>query len=174
MGLNNSQKDKVSQLYHEMHDMLFSYANSVFKNKDLAEEAVQDTFRIACGKVESMLTSNNPRGWLVNTLKNVIRTTEYERATLNRLVVASLSIDDETFVQEREAANCTDKRLEDANIDLIYSDLLTPEEYKLLKMVAVHGYTVREAAAEFGINIEVCKKRVQRAKKKMKKILEEK
>ena len=85
-----------------------------------------------------------------------------------------VSIDDETFVQEREAANCTDKRLEDTNIDLIYSDLLTPEEYKLLKMVAVHGYTVREAAAEFGINIEVCKKRVQRAKKKMKKILEEK
>ena len=96
MGLNNSQKDKVSQLYHEMHDMLFSYANSVFKNKDLAEEAVQDTFRIACGKVESMLTSNNPRGWLVNTLKNVIRTTEYERATLNRLVVASLPSDDKS------------------------------------------------------------------------------
>lgn len=173
MGLNNSQKDKISQIYHEMHDMLFSYANSVFKNRDLAEEAVQDTFRVACAKAESMLTSSNPRGWLVNTLKNVIRTTEHERAAMNRLVVASLSIDDENFVQERETTNCADKRIEDTDIDLMYSDLLTPEEYKLLKMVAVHGYTMREAAAEFGINVEVCKKRVQRAKKKMKKILEE-
>lgn len=174
MGLDNSQKDKISQLYHEMHDMLFTYASSIFKDTDLAEEAVQDTFRIACAKAENMLASSNPRGWLVNTLKNVIRTMEHERAALNRLVVASLSIDDENFVQEREAASCTDKRLEDANIDLMYSDLLTPDEYKLLKMVAVHGYTMRDAAAEFGINIEVCKKRVQRAKKKMKKILEEK
>lgn len=174
MGLDNSQKDKISQLYHEMHDMLFSYANSIFKNRDLAEEAVQDTFRIACVKVESVLTSNNPKGWLVNTLKNVIRTMERERAALSRLVITSLSIDDENFVQEREASNCQDKRLEDTDMDLTYSDLLPPDEYELLILVAVHGYTIREAAAEFGINVEVCKKRIQRAKKKLKKLLEEK
>lgn len=64
------------------------------------------------------------------------------------------------------------KRLEDTEVDLMYSDLLTEEEYRLLTLIVRYRYSVLEAAQEFGINVETCKKRAQRAKKKLRKILE--
>ena len=38
----------------------------------LAEEAVQETFRIACAKADRLAESENRQGWLINTLKNVL------------------------------------------------------------------------------------------------------
>ena len=60
----------------------------------------------------------------------------------------------------------------DTEVDLMYSDLLTEEEYRLLTLIVRYRYSILEAALEFGINVETCKKRAQRAKKKITKILE--
>lgn len=64
------------------------------------------------------------------------------------------------------------ERLEDTEVDLMYSDLLTEEEYRLLTLIVRYRYSILEAALEFGINVETCKKRIQRVKKKLRKILE--
>lgn len=172
MGLDSRQDEFVSQLYREMYYQLMAYAKSALTNEALAEEAVQDAFRIACAKIEDLMGSENPRGWIVLTLKNVIRNTRRELASLNNLVVATLSMEDEAFVESRTAATDITQRVEDSEIDILYSDLLTPDEYKLLKLIALHRYTMLEAAEEFGISVETCKKRVQRTKEKLRKILE--
>ena len=52
--MNATQHDMIENLYMEMFDMLFVYANSSIKNEPLAEEAVQETFRIACQKSEQL------------------------------------------------------------------------------------------------------------------------
>lgn len=57
------------------------------------------------------------------------------------------------------------------DIDFMYSDLTNSEDYKLLKKIALDKYSMLEAAKEMGISVEACKKRVQRAKKKLKKVL---
>lgn len=172
MGLDHRQDEFVSQLYREMYYQLMAYAKSALTNEAMAEEAVQDAFRIACAKIEDLMGSENPRGWIVLTLKNVIRNTRRELASLNNLVVATLSMEDEAFVESRTAATDITQRVEDSEIDILYSDLLTPDEYKLLKLIALHRYTMLEAAEEFGISVETCKKRVQRTKEKLRKILE--
>ena len=59
-----------------------------------------------------------------------------------------------------------------SNIDLFYSDIVDSPEYKLLKRIALDKYTILEAAQELGISVEACKKRVQRAKKKLRNHLE--
>ena len=63
---------EIDRLYLQMYSMLFEYARSSLSSDALAEEAVQDTFIIACQKPEALCESPNPEGWLVNTLKNVL------------------------------------------------------------------------------------------------------
>lgn len=172
MGLDSRQDEFVSQLYREMYYQLMAYAKSALANEALAEEAVQDTFRIACIKIEDFMSSPNPRGWLVLVLKNVIRNLRRELASLNKIVVSSMSIDDEQFVDSRAVHPNHSQRVEDSELDILYSDLLSPDEYKLLKLIALHKYSMLEASQEFGISVEACKKRVQRAKEKLRRILE--
>lgn len=172
MGLDQRQDQFIAALYEEMFTKLLAYARVALSDNSLAEEAVQDTFRIACAKVEEVMGSNNPQGWLVLTLKNVIRNTRRELANLNRLFVATMSIDDESFMETMAEQTDIHKRVEDSEVDILYSDLLSQEEYRLLKMIVLEKYTINEAALEFGIPLEACKKRIQRIKKKLRNILE--
>lgn len=172
MGLDKDQDQFISALYEEMFNKLLAYANTVLANRSLAEEAVQETFRIACMKIDDIKASENPRGWLVLTLKNVIRNMQRELASLNKLFVTSVSIYDENFMEKMADQIDVNKRVENSEVDILYSDLLSSEEYRLLKMIVLYKYSIKEAAAEFGIPLETCKKRIQRIKKKMRIILE--
>ncbi|MEI3085701.1 MAG: sigma-70 family RNA polymerase sigma factor [Oscillospiraceae bacterium] len=171
MGLAAHQEEIIAQLYREMYRKLVVYAENAL-NDSLAEEAVQDTFRIACSKYDELMNSSNPQGWLMNTLKNVIRNIRKEQANLNKYFVMTMSLDDEEFMEVCAVGTDVHKRLEDTEVDLMYSDLLTEEEYRLLTLIVRYRYSILEAALEFGINVETCKKRIQRAKKKLRKILE--
>ena len=66
-------KLEIERLYLDLYPLLFEYARSSLSSDSLAEEAVQETFRIACQKPESLIHSPNPEGGLVNTLKNVLK-----------------------------------------------------------------------------------------------------
>lgn len=163
MGLNKEQDRLIAQLYSDMYYSLSAYALSALNDHSLAEEAVQDTFRIASQKVDDLASSENPKGWLVNTLKYVIRNTRRSLSRLNNLVISSLSFDENTALS-----------YDDMDVDVMYSDLLGNGDYTLLKLIVLHKYTMLEAAEELGISVEACKKRVQRAKNKLRKLLENK
>lgn len=165
----HEQQRAVENLYREMRGKLLAYANSVLKDEHHAEEAVQDTFRIACEKVDDFLGSKNPQGWMLITLKNVLHNMQRERARLNVLLISSMSVSGEALNQKDDNR---EKRVEDQMLDTFYSELIPKDDYRLLKCVAVEKYTMLEAAEEFGLNVEQCKKRVQRAKTKLKKALE--
>ena len=61
------------------------------------KRAVQDTFRIACTKVDELITSPNPKGWLMNTLKNVINNMKRSRARWLRVLFTSAEISEDSF-----------------------------------------------------------------------------
>lgn len=151
MGLAAHQEEIIAQLYREMYRKLVVYAENAL-NDSLAEEAVQDTFRIACSKYDELMNSSNPQGWLMNTLKNVIRNIRKEQANLNKYFVMTMSLDDEEFMEVCAVGTDVHKRL--------------------LTLIVRYRYSILEAALEFGINVETCKKRIQRVKKKLRKILE--
>jgi RNA polymerase sigma-70 factor (ECF subfamily) len=162
MGLDKEQDKLIEQLYREMYIQLYAYAINALTDRQLAEEAVQDTFRIACMKADSLLKSDNKKGWLTNTLKHVIQNIRRSRARLNSLVISALSIDDIVIVSPTGGLD----------FDVIYSDLLGQEDFELLQMIILNKYTILKVARELGISVEACKKRVQRAKKKLRKIIE--
>ncbi len=166
MGLDNKQLEILEQLYKTMYNGLYACAMAALRDRGLAEEAVQDTFRIACGKIDSLMASGNMQGWLMNTLKNVLRNKRKTRERYRRLIVRLI------LTGEHIETRWEDVSTEDVDALAEYENLLGKDDFKLLKMVYLESATILEAAAAFGISIEACKKRIQRAKKKLQKFLE--
>lgn len=164
MSLDKRQNRIIEELYIEMYDKLTVYAQSALGDRSQAEEAVQDTFTIACAKPDDLLSSKNQKGWLFKTVQNVIKNNQRSRARLNNLLV---SIDVHTYIEDTNGTN-------EENIDLIYSNISGREDYKLLKRIALEKCTMLEAAQELGISVEACKKRAQRARKNLQKYVEDK
>lgn len=73
----------ITELYMRMYDFLLDYAEIRLENYSLAEEAVQETFKIACLKQDALCNGVRPEGWLVNTLKNVISNMRRNQETAN-------------------------------------------------------------------------------------------
>lgn len=152
--MNMEQKICIEALYLEMYDKLMVYARVSLDSESLAEEAVQETFRVACQKPDSICSSENPRGWLVNTLKNTIRNMKSSRAIAKRIV--------ETYMitQLREFSVSEDR----INLNVLHENVADTEEFKLLSEMAIEGRSHEEMARSRGITVTACRKRVQRAK----------
>lgn len=155
--MNGEQSKQIEKLYLEMFDKLMAYARSSLDNEALAEEAVQETFRIACQIPERLCDSPNPQGWLVLTLRNTVRNMKSSRATAKRIVERYL------MTQIKEVSISEDR----IGLNILYENIADTEEFKLLSEMAVEGKSHEEMARTRGITISACKKRVQRAKEKL-------
>lgn len=157
--MNAEQNRKIDELYREMFDKMKVYACCSLDNEALAEEAVQETFRIACQKPEQLCESANPRGWLVQTLKYTIRNIQSNREAAKRIMEKYLMTQakDLTFSED-----CVD-------LHILYENVADTEEFKLLAEMAIEGRSHLEMANSRGISVSACKKRVQRAKETLRK-----
>ena len=151
--------ERIEQLYLEMYDMLLTYARCSFKEESLAEEAVQETFQIACLKPDKLCESQNPRGWLVNTLKYTILNMKRSRESARQLLSNYL-------ITQNECIAFSEDKL---SLKLMYEDVSHTEEFKLIKEMAIDGRSHLEMANARGISVNACKKRVQRAKETLQK-----
>lgn len=146
---------EIDRLYLQMYPMLFEYARSSLSNDALAEEAVQDTFIIACQKPEALCKSPNPEGWLVNTLKNVLSNTTRSQNIARRILL------------DYFASNISDVSVsaDRVSLEILYDAVADLEEFRLVKAIALDGKSYLELAEERGISVKTCRKRVERAKK---------
>lgn len=147
-------------MYREMFKKMCIYAKCRLGDDELAEEAVQETFRVACEKQVQVIASENPRGWIMETLKLTIMSIQRERIYLNKLYK----------LMQREMA---DDGASDENVDVMYSDIVNEEDFEMLKMIVLGNCTVKETAEYFDVTYESCRKRISRLKQKLKKILAE-
>lgn len=148
------QQKLIEQLYLQLHDRLIVYAENAL-GQSLAEEAVQETFRIACQKPDALFASPNPEGWLVLTLKNTIRNIKSDRETARRIAEKYL------LSQAKELSVSADG----IRVDILYENVAHREEFQLLSEMAIQGRSHEEMAIDRGISIPTCRKRVERAKK---------
>ncbi len=151
---------EIAEKYTEMYNMLLTYAVCKLKNEDLAEEAVQETFRIACQKADAFYDSKNRSGWLVNTLKNVISNTQRKQCRA-QTYAADCMASPEDFLQTTD----------NIDLDVLYRDIALSDEYILIKEFVLEQKSIRELAEERNISVAACKKRVQRAKQALRKYL---
>ena len=158
--MNKNEKILIDIMYREMYRKLCIYAKRQLEDDDLAEEAVQETFRIACEKDRLVIESENPRGWIMQTLKYNILNIKRERKYLSQLYTHLIS---ETKKSE----------LVEENVDVMYSDIISEEDFEMLKLIVIGNCTVKEAAQRFGISLSLCKKRIKNIKQKLKDVLDE-
>ena len=151
--MTSDQHKRIEVFYLEMYDQLFLYAQNALKNESLAEEAIQETFRIVCTKPEDLLSSPNPKGWIINTLKYTMQNMRRNRDRTNALLNQYLA----TYTSDAFSEN----RIP---LEVTYENVAHSEEFRLIKEMAVEGKSHLEMAQSRGISVDACKKRVQRAK----------
>lgn len=151
---------EIEVLYIKQYNMLLAYAIHTLKDDALAEEAVQETFRIACQKADVLHEQKNKEGWLVNTLKYVISNIERVQFRANR------SLAEYTALLKR-----VQEKHDEIDLDIMYKDIALSEEYALIKEYALERKSIRELSEKRGISIAACKKRIQRAKQTLRKCI---
>lgn len=157
--MNDLENKFIEKLYKDMAAMLWRYALKELRNDDLASEAVQRTFLAACEKVGVVMAHDNPRAWLVSAMKLTIANISAE-AVKERLLL-------EKIPKEAEAAHS-----EDVSTDILFGDIKDSEDYRFLRKYADSGLTIREFAQAEGISAEACKKRLQRARARLRKFFD--
>lgn len=159
--MTEEQIQQIEKLYLEMYDILYYRAQAVLRSDALAEEAVQETFRIACGKPEELLCSSKPQGWLVNTMKHLLGNM-HRRQLRTQEVLRTAQV---------QFTKPFDEISDHLTLELLYGKLADTDGFRLLLEMS-EGRSVREMAAARGISQSTCKKRIQRAKASLKKEIE--
>ena len=142
-----------TRLYGENFPDMYYFARKVLGSGELAEDAVQEAFVVAYRKLDVLMASPAPRAWLFRTLRNVVGDCLRRRARLVELLGAERE-------PEGSAGDPADLRLElECAIDRDSLDMLV--------RIYAERYSYKEVAGLYGITVDAAKKRVQRAKDRL-------
>lgn len=151
MSLDAEQTAALEALFRAHWEPLYRYANRMLHAPSLAEEAVQEAFLLAVMKYEELRASGNPEGWLYRTVYYVVQNQRRARQRGSELVLRLLR-------QEQEASSAD---------GAVFAGLTEDPDFQLIRRVTLEGYSMRETAEQLGISLEACKKRVQRARQRL-------
>ena len=162
MDKENNQGDAIERLYRQQFNGMLAYARAVLRDTEQAREAVQETFVIACTRQDALFDCENPEGWLMNTLKNVLRNI---RRRQNRAALA--------LQQSKQMSDWESDLTQNMEVNLLYGDLADSDAFWMMKQIAA-GRTMLDIARELNITVTACRKRAQRAREKLQKALRDK
>lgn len=159
------------RIYAEQFQKMWKYAVDILSGPQLAEEVVQDAFIEFWRKIDELITKEKPEWWLRKTVKNkclhVLRAQARDAKRLVYLDAGDVSKraapERLSPLEEMESYSETRRKIVEA---------LKPEELRMLKRVAM-GASYKTLSEETGLSIWVCQKRIQRIRKKLKKIISE-
>jgi RNA polymerase sigma factor (sigma-70 family) len=131
---------------------------------DLAEESAQEAFAIAAERWRTHGTPENPRAWLIATARNrAIDRIRRERTLADKTRLLEVPTFSEDEMQEQE--------IEDERLELIFTcchPALAMEAQVALTLRALGGLSTEEIARSFLVSEETMKRRLSRAKAKIK------
>ena len=163
--LGSEEQAFFQELYQKHYKALFSYAFHLGVGREAAEDYVQDAFLTALRHVDDVKSSPNPRGYLQQVLKNGIG---YQLRCMRYAVNLRKKL------QERELPPVADEPCGDPlPPETLFRGAVSDEELRLLIRFYLEGWSQKELAGELGISLNACKKRIQRAKERLRRALEE-
>ena len=145
----------LTEYYLEKRKFLLEYAESSLHNFALSEEAVQQTFEIACHKIDDFYNHPNPGGWLTKVLGFVILNIQSRQRSERRYVIPL-----DEYLPDLVAA--PEKPV---SLRTTYGALVDTPQFQLLYEAEVMGRSYKEIAKDLGISEDACKKRAERARK---------
>lgn len=142
--------------FHEIEIHAFRYLGKW----DDAHVAAQETFHIACEKIDDLMKQPNRIAWLKNIAKNVCRNMYRARKKQLSLFV---SLDSLEGIHEPGQSDDVFDPLD------TYKGTISDSEIMLLRKIILEGMSYLDAANELGIGMWACRKRVERALNKIRK-----
>ena len=156
----NQKRTLVEKWYRQYSKLLF-HAACLLDTPDAAEEIVQETFRIVM-ETDNPEQVEYPKTWLRKIVYNVVRNRQRSQERF-----ASVPIDGEgTPIEELGSHE------DEPDVEFEYGGIVSAEDLHLLRLSSVEQHTYSEIAEELGVSAEACRKRVDRAKKELRKKLE--
>lgn len=174
LGMIETPEEKLAfeDLYNTYKGKMFSLAYSVLKNHHNAEEAVSQAFFTAARNFAkiSELTPVQQGAYLKITVKNAA--IDIYRKETNARSTPLEEIEDYAAASD----DVSDEVLSEMNYNSVVEAIRSlPEQYaECLYLFHVRDLSVKDIAAHLYIEPEAVKKRLQRARQKLRKILEEK
>lgn len=165
----SEEEQEFEALYRSQYAAMYRYASALLKGgggpagyvAGRAEEVVQEAFSVAWEKRGELLASPSPAGWLC-------RAVQYKARELMR--------DDQIWL--KHILRCSEysgtRDAGDFHLRTELSDLLSEEEYLLLKRLYLEGYTYRELSRSLGVKQSTLAMRVKRLKERLQKDFSEK
>lgn len=125
---------------------------------DEAEDLVQAVFLLAAERIDELTRSPSPDGWLAKALMFKAKNLRARSSTRRKR---------ETEEPEKLAVPSPESDIEDVETAMTLEKTLTPDEYRLCRLVYYDGYTMKEAAERMGVSSAACRKRMERIRHKL-------
>ena len=167
---SEEDKNKFEILYFKYRQLMFRVANDILKDEYLAEDAVHFAFEKIMKNLDKIEAIECPKtkGFVVIVVKRVA--IDFYRKRKKEYVVA-LNQDEEIGAGTTYVEQSVIDKIEHP---LIKGILLLPHHYsEIILLKYSHNYTEKQIAKLLGLSEENVKKRLQRAKKKLKEKMEE-
>ena len=141
-------------LYERYHSAMVALAYSVLGDKDLADDAAQETFAIACQKLGTLRQRDKFAAWLASICRNVARS-----------ILRSKSKTEAVNFQERTE----NENIEEDRRDLIREAVwkLRPADRELIVMRYYDGFSQSQISNVLDISPSAVNGRLVRAKRKI-------
>jgi RNA polymerase sigma factor (sigma-70 family) len=147
------------KLFIEMRGDLIRYAEAKIRgkaDKEYVEDIVEETFKTAWEKIDELVTSENPNGWLINALKlHILKF--YEKRSKEHL-------------EKREFEEIEIPTETDFDSEISFSGRLSDDEMQIIKLKSA-GYNHNEISFITGQPAGTIHSKVSRIKDKLRKIL---
>lgn len=151
------------EIYERYHSELLRWCLGTCRDKELAEDLVQETFLKALQNADAFedLGPNQRRAWLYRTMKNLLYD-RYRRAVL----------ESEHLQQTDEDAVYLDPGIQQTENELILQ-MLTPEDRMLFTLRYMEGYNASELSEMLGMPTGTIRAKLSRCRKLLKNVIEE-
>lgn len=143
------------------------YARSLLRDRDAADDLVQDSLERALSRMDSWTTGDSPRRWLF-TIMHHLFVDQLRRARRHGQAVAMIS---ETSGGLSVPPPQTEKIAADEVIAAL--QLIAPERRAALVLVAVEGMSYADAAGVLGIPAGTLMSRIARGREELRSILDD-
>ncbi len=162
--LTPEEQEFFRGLYQNHYRALFDYAYQLGIRREAAEDYVQDAFLAALRHIGTLRTLENPRGYLNQILKNVIG---YQLRSLRYAISLQAKLRDRMEIAREEPYT------EVIRPETLFRGAVSDGELELLIRFYLEGWSQKELAAELGVSEDTCKKRIKRARMRLRNALEE-
>ena len=156
----------VEKLFRMEYVRLRVLATALVQDSDFAEDCVQRAFCVALLKENELNAHPNPQGWIMQTVKYIALDEMKKRKRYSKRIV-SLDWD----IADTQVQEIPDGKPDSTEILAKIRDALKPEEYALLMRTLEENAHGEEIAAEFGLTMNAYYKRMERIRRRVKKIL---